>query len=288
MAYIASMTAVTAWWGAVATYLVTGKAPQTMKDYFYPPDGGTDKDGRPSRFSLPTYMKDVYHYYNNFGETVGNKLHPLAGMTLELLKNRDFFGKEIYNKDDDLFKTGFNILKYIGSGFMPYSITGMKKNLENGQGVVKSLLPMIGITPAPGDVNKTKAERLMMEYAQARRPEGTRTQADADKADFHRQIVKDVQMNGGKPTRSLYDALKNKQLSPKQAQDIVKMGKLPPVQRSFEPLTVDQAVKVMQTANPEEKKQLTSLFNKKVQNWLPKSTPEERDKLLPLIKSIKK
>jgi hypothetical protein len=31
-----------------------------LKDYFFPRTGGTDENGRPSRVSLPSYMKDVF------------------------------------------------------------------------------------------------------------------------------------------------------------------------------------------------------------------------------------
>lgn len=288
MTYIMALPLVTGFWGSVVTYLMTGHGPQSAKDFFFPPDGGTDKDGRPSRLSLPTYMKDVYHYANNFTETASGKLHPLLGMIYQLSKNKDFYGKEIYHPDDNMFLKGVDTLKHFAQGYEPYSVSGTMKNLGEGKSIGKSVLPLVGLTPAPGDVNKTAAERMMMEYSMSRRPEGSKTQEEADKSDLHRKLIRDVQQNNGNPTQSIQQALQSKQISPQTARELVNMGKLTPSQRSFSPLPMDEAIKVYGTMTDDERSQVSKQMNQKYQNWIKSSSADERARLMPLIQQIKK
>src|SRR5262249_9503285 len=62
MAYLVAMPMLTGIMGAVAGYLMTGKGPDELRDYFFPKTGELDAQGRPIRLTLPSYMKDVYHY----------------------------------------------------------------------------------------------------------------------------------------------------------------------------------------------------------------------------------
>src|SRR5207244_1205206 len=89
MAYLTSMVVLGGTVGGMLHYLMTGKHPEELKDWYFPKTGRLDDEGRPIRLSLPTYIKDVFHATSHPGRTITNKLHPLIGLVSEMLANED-------------------------------------------------------------------------------------------------------------------------------------------------------------------------------------------------------
>jgi len=63
--------------GAILSYLGAGQPPQDVRDLFFPRTGGFDEQGRPSRWFLPSYVKDAVHMYEDPQKALANKLHPI-------------------------------------------------------------------------------------------------------------------------------------------------------------------------------------------------------------------
>src|SRR5205814_74630 len=103
-------------------YLHTGKGPTEAKDYFFPKTGELDQAGRPRRASLPTYVKDVYHYFTEPGKTIANKVAPIWNLFAEMIANEDFYGTEIRNADDPLVKQMLDSLGHVGESMKPFGI----------------------------------------------------------------------------------------------------------------------------------------------------------------------
>jgi hypothetical protein len=151
MAYPIAMTVVTAMIGAVLTYLLTGKGPQQMMDYFYPPTGSLDDGGEPNRLSIPGYIKDVIAYKKDPAGTVLNKLQPLAEMGKEIYNNRDYYGGSIYDPKFDHSATSA-YAEYLLNEALPFSIRATIKNRNEGESMRTQMLSFWGIQPAPQSI----------------------------------------------------------------------------------------------------------------------------------------
>jgi hypothetical protein len=219
--YVLAMTATTALYAALYQYMATGQGPQELKDYFFPRTGGVTTYGTPQRVSLPSYVKDVYEYSQQPGTTVVNKLNPIFSLIGNLYSNQDFFGNPITDPEADYWHQKLQQLAFIGKEATPFSFQGgqqMEKS-EAGGGLgatVRKVLPMVGVTPAPGYItspeqiarrnrleqdkkytqeirykmtaasrsgDRAKAKELVTQYAQAiKRMNATKAQVEQDRA----------------------------------------------------------------------------------------------------------
>ena len=145
MSYIIALPVVAGLCGAILYYLWHGKAPETLKDYFFP------RDSHGQRWSLPTYMKDVYNYGTDPMRTLRGKIHPLLSLIWEMLSNEDYFGREIHDHDDPVLKQMMDTVKYVGTEIEPMSLRQRK---TPHRGLEEKILPFVGVTPAPKSLDQ--------------------------------------------------------------------------------------------------------------------------------------
>ena len=154
MAYTMAMPLLTAMLGGMVTYLLTGKAPESMLDYFYPRSGtGDPKD--PDRLSIPGYIKDVVAYYEAPVHTVINKTSPLPNALADLYHNRDYYGRIIYAPQTGESRTTA-YAQYMLNQALPFSVRSFMKNDRAGAGMLGQSLGFFGIQPAPQSVTHPK------------------------------------------------------------------------------------------------------------------------------------
>jgi hypothetical protein len=266
MSYAIALPVTVGMFGAIVQYLYTGQGPNDMKDLFYPRTGTLDKNGRPQRIELPSYMKDLAAYYDHPGRTLENKLHPMLSSIADMLHNKDYYGKEIYHKDDDAGKKAIDIMSYLAQQFVPFSVRGSKYNADLGGSFLSKALPFFGITPAPADVNKTEVEKKMSDIMAGKRPVGSRTQEQADKADLRNTILRDLQTSNGTDRTSLNNAYMNKQIDKAEKTRLLNEYKLSPLQRQASELGPDEIKNLMKDATSEERPVLEGIYNKKLKN----------------------
>ena len=188
MAYTAALPVVVGSIGALTHRLMTGENPQELKDYFFPKTGRMDKDGNPERISFPSYMKDVYHYYDSPGKAIANKLHPALGIIGDMLRNEDYYGTEIRNQDDPFIQRRMSELKFVGKQMAPFSIQGAMKSREVGTGVAGQVLPFVGILPAPKYITRTEIQNEIFDTYSKRKGHPTRSQEEFEKAHIRQEI----------------------------------------------------------------------------------------------------
>jgi hypothetical protein len=154
IAYAISAAFTTALAGAMYQYLHTGQGPQQVKDYFFP----KREDG--SRISMPTDIKDLYHYATAPLRTIENKASPLFNTTAELLHNRDFYNRPIREEGDPLYAQGKQVLDFLFRQTVPFTLQpaqGKKKFVEtNPEHKVENFL---GFTRASGDIQDNQKPR---------------------------------------------------------------------------------------------------------------------------------
>lgn len=252
MAYVAALPLVVGAMGAMTQYLLTGKGPQELKDYFFPKTGALDENGNPERISFPSYMKDVFHAKEEPGKVVTNKLHPLAGLISEMLRNEDYYGTKIRNEDDPIIQQLKDAAKHVGESALPFSIRGYQKETERDGSLMKRALPFIGITPAPSYINKSPAEKLMGEKTEATLPRGARTREQADISQLRSQLR--AKARNGQDIKSEVDvAIKQGKLKPDDAHDILRDAKQSPLQLRYKHLPLQDALEVWDVMTPDER-----------------------------------
>ena len=149
MSYAMALPLVVAPVGAMLTYVMTGQGPQSMLDYFFPPDG---KGGR---FSLPSYIKDAFEYAHDPFQTLKNKTHPLLSGGLQMLDNKDYYGHPIAARGENPVVSYADFL--LGQA-IPFSFRGQQKMASKGASAGEQVASFWGIQPAPGYISDPERE----------------------------------------------------------------------------------------------------------------------------------
>ena len=187
--------------GAVTQYMLTGKGPEELRDYFFPKTGATNPDGTDARISFPSYVKDQFAFAKHPILTAEHKLHPVFSMVSELLNDKDFYGNRIYNKDDPWTKVAEQVGSYILSSSKPYAVQNQQQIAKQGGSVAARIAPFFGITPAPGDIVKSPFQTYVSDSYFESHPSASRTPEEA----AARQKLKDASaaiQRGEKPDLS--------------------------------------------------------------------------------------
>ena len=270
LAFALALPMTTALIGGSFNYMRTGKAPETLKDYFYL------KSADGTYLNIPGYMKDVFSFAHDPVGTVENKLGPLWEASVEMLHNKDFYGVEIRHKDDPLVSQVGDVAKWAAKQAIPFSFSSAGKLLEHkgAQPTLGSMLEeaakhptdvlagQLGFTPAPAFIQNSKAVNMAREYGQANRPAGTRTKEQAARTqamhvveDMYRahkvdqQVIAEYKKDGILNEADLVRARLYARTSP-----------LIPAVRSLSP---EQALNVYVAGTPAEQKELRPLIEMK-------------------------
>ncbi len=285
MAYTLSLPITAALTGAFVQYLMTGSGPTELLDYFFPKTGNKDDGGNDERVSLPSYMKDVYAYYKNIktkgvrglGQMLGHKASPMLAMAADIYGNKDFFGVEIANSEDQLVQQAFQYAQYIGKNMMPFSWQGYFKEKNRDATTAKKLMPFIGMPPAPAYVNQSDATILLHDLmGKYERPAISEYQFEHKKA--LREFRRDLWKAGPTPEHieKVRQARREGKISDKEMHALSKQINVAPLERMFKSgLTLPDTLKVMDVATDREKIILADEYMTKWKNYLKNSPPED-------------
>jgi hypothetical protein len=272
-AYMIALPAFAAVLGGVLHRLLTGENPDELKDYFYPKTGEKDARGHDIRLALPTYVKDYVAWYRQPGQTAINKAHPMLHIAAELMQNRDFYGVKIRNEDDNPARQAADVGKYLGEQLTPFSLRDAGKIAERGF-TAKSLLPAVGITPAPKDLDLSTAEQKARELAVAKMPQGARTSEQVERTQLKYDLAQKVRNKEPDAYGAIRAALRDKRLHPGDQKDIIGIAKTDALTHQVHGLSLDDAVKVYDVATDAEKRKLLSVVARKLANS--RSEPAEQ------------
>jgi hypothetical protein len=248
--------------GAITQYLYTGKPPESLKDLYYPQTGKKDENGDPERIAYPSYMKDVYAYGKHPLTTVSHKLAPVASLLAEMLSNQNYYGVKIRNSTDPIVKQVMDIAEHIGQSAEPFSLRNYNQLAKRGEGLGKTLLPVVGITPAPASINQTKAEELAKQFIQEKMGNIPRTKEEAQKSDLKREIVTDLRLQ--KPASDdIKQAYQQGIITQKDVTAAKEVAKNTPIVNTVKHLGLEESLQVFDKATPEEKQLLKPLIKEK-------------------------
>ena len=258
-----SMPLTVGFFGAMYQYMMTGKGPDELKDYFFPKDGTTNPDGTEHRVTLPSYMKDYLAYGKSPAQTLIHKTSPFLNDIVELYQNKDFYGEKVYNEDDPVFQKGLDILKQQGESLIPFSFKNNPKE-EPKEALSRQWTEQkFGIMDAPKERQRTETQNAIMKaYIQqvGTHAEG-KTHAQMEQS-IARRRLREYIYNGGTWEDADPD-LKEKANVVRTGQ-FVNNAKLNPYEFYFKSLTKEKRTALFEDMTEEEQEQ----FKK----YVPKNT----------------
>jgi len=239
LAYTISLPMMLGAYGALATYLATGKGPQDLRDYFFPPTGELDQNGHKMRYAPPTYGKDVAGFFHQPGQTAINKLNPIWSNMFSIFQNRDFWGTQIYSPDDPWYQKGASMLHYEAGAFEPFAFSGMAQNWKQGVRGAKLIAPFVGLTPAASWIDKTPAEERASEIEDRLNAGESHTSADAASYQVKSALREQLARAGNDPNnparkaaiQAITAAIRAKTIQPSDAEKIAAGAMLSPLER---------------------------------------------------------
>jgi 2'-5' RNA ligase len=269
MAYVIALPLFAGMMGAIYNYLATGEPPRELKDYFYPRTGKNDPDGNPERVQLPSYMKDLWAYGHHPVRTIESKLHPTIEAISEMLHNEDFYGTMIVDPDAPTKEKIQEYGKFMARAFSPFALRNAIEARRRAQSLLTSGESFIGITPAPREVVRTQAQNKMSEYLGRSAP-ASRTPEEADKGQVHRQVIEAVRKGEMLPTSVTDMMVPENGHRPKLSRETlfqwIGEAKQPTTVTQFKKLSFEEAGKVWELANDDEKAQWANAYRTKVVN----------------------
>lgn len=275
-AYVIALPTTVGLMGGMLGYLMTGQAPQTLKDWFYPRTGRRDADGNDERVALPSYMKDVGGFARHPVQTVQSKVHPLLAAVWSMLNNQDFYGNEIRNPDDPLVLQAKQETEYLAQQFEPFGIRNASEERQFGQSRGLQAGAFFGLTPAPRAVVRSTAQNQMEDYLRQRAPKGLtpeesaarRTESTLRAAFLTHQPDAMAKLRG---------AVASGTLRASQANAFLKALEAPPTVPAFKALRLNEAVQVYQLATPAERTRWAPVLQAKLDRANPDAyTPAEQ------------
>ncbi len=265
-AYTLSLLVTTAIANATLTALFTGETPKDWKDLAAFRTGNIDEHGNPERFMLPSYAKDLYAYMEQPGATLMHKTHPLLSLAGDLVENKDYYGTEIRHTGDNPVMQLAQMAGFTAKAFVPFWMKGFSKEHERGGSLLSMGAPLVGVMPAPADMNKTEAEKLAGELVRARMPNTTRTQEQADRSQLIAHLTSQARRNRASGLEEVNAALRAGEIKRLQALHIMQNARMTPLQVAFRRLSYDEAQRVYEVADSSEKRQLRRMFQAKREN----------------------
>lgn len=148
---------------AALQYLLTGKGPDEIKDYFFPRTGRKNDDDSDERLQLPNYWVDHYKLTTEPTRTAENKIHPLWKMLWELGHNKDYFGTQIRNPDTPALEQIKQIGEYIASRFVPITVGNIRKGMARDESTAQHVGHFFGINTAPLGVARSTFQNFVMQ-----------------------------------------------------------------------------------------------------------------------------
>lgn len=257
-AWFIGMSALTAAMGTVIMKSMTGKNPQSLKDYIFPQ---IDPNDDQQRLSLPTYWKDLAHLGHDPSGYLTSSLSSEVSRTADIWKNRDYYGVQVYDPEAPAAQKAWAIMKHYFP--TPFSISSALRLRDKGEGVPMQAAGFLGFTKAPGYLSKTPAEEMMMDMIRARDPQAAKTLVQAEAEAKRRGIRREFGKGNEQP---LIEARESGEITRRQFSNIRKTANMTPIERSFRMLTLPEALKVWDVATPKEKSILFNALHMKAVN----------------------
>lgn len=254
-AWAAALPMTVGLYGAYFMAMHTGKWPSTMEDYFFPKDGSKNPDGTDHRIALPTYMKDILAYSKSPVETLMHKTAPMLNDLVELYNNKDFYGEQIYNRDDPFYRQGFDVLKHQLEGMEPFSFRqrpGEDKTMAQQFTTREGLEQKFGIMPAPKERERTDLQNKIMQASADQGNDKAMTHTEMQEM-IAKRHVRQFLHDGGSYADVSDELKKEAKIKPQEIGKFIRESKIDPYERVFKYLKPEAKLKLFNQMSDADK-----------------------------------
>ena len=211
ISYLATTGALTALTGAAITYMATGKPPQRLRDFVFPPSGAKDRDGHDVRLNTGFYTTDYYDFLHDPIGTLKAKGSPLIHAASDLLTNRDYKGDKVFDTDAPWYKMAGQIASYLGKSATPLSVQQLEDVIQGGGKSGKSPLMQAagfaGVKTAPRSLSQSEAEIAAHQILQSHESVGGRTVREREASDLKGKLADEVREHNPDAQKDIQQAI---------------------------------------------------------------------------------
>ena len=256
-AWLLSLPMTVGIYGAMYQYMMTGKGPEEWRDYFFPKDGTKNTDGTDHRVSLPSYMKDAFSYAKDPLKTLTDKTSPFVNEVISLFSNKDFYGTEIYSKDDPIMKRGLDVLHYEAESFIPFSFKSQSSEVQDTRQQIEQ---KFGIMGAKKEFQRSSIQNSISEASQRSFQDETKSKEDAVRIKARRDVRN--ALFAGKTWAEIPQTVKDDaKLYGSSLRRYLADATLDPYKRMFRDLPSERQVEVWSKMKPAEKETYKKYLN---------------------------
>jgi len=268
MAYAIALPVMTGFLGAMTQYMLTGKGPDEMRDFFFPKTGQKDPQGRDIRLTLPSYMKDVYHYSHDPVKTVTGKIHPALSMTYQMLTNKDFFDRDIRNADDPIVKQMLDEAKFAATSLAPIGVKQFQQSSAAKTPPLEQAANFVGVTRAPAWIGESKAEQLAGKLAgdKFKSTKSPDSQLIADKGQIQVALRSGTDQEKAKAKQDLAKMVQDERLTSRQAKNLLRGVDHSYLENAVSHLDANEAMRVFKQSSQAERESISEAIFKKINN----------------------
>lgn len=197
--------------GIMYQYFMTGEGPEYREDLApngpsnlkenirraaFPINGQRRGNGSLDRFSLPTYLKDIFAYADDFFGTLSHKVAPILGFLKEIIDGHDYWGNLNYDPNDSssLSQWADSAWGAVKHAVTPFSIQNVLDKQKQGVDWKYSAFEFLtGNTSAPAKFRVSPSEKMLDELMGGSLPEADRSPGQQDQRDavqkFQRELI---------------------------------------------------------------------------------------------------
>lgn len=275
-AYVGSLVMGTMFINAVYQYMHPAAPAPTGMDYFFPRDGTRTAQGEENRMYPKDYVYDYINLFHDPTTTLWHKAAPDISTLSDLIKNEDYYHREIRDPGKSVAANTASTLAYMAHQFQPFSFGNLAESKLRNQS--SSAEAFMGILPAPRWVGRTTAENLAAGYAQGHQGSGPQDPVELEKRRSFIQARNDFAQ--GKITMDdVQDAIDKGKLAPNVAKYMLQSVHTPQIVNWVKKgnLNETEVWNVWNASNDAEKKLLWPTVFRKVAK---QTSGEEQEKKL--------
>lgn len=185
-----------------------------------------------------------------------------------MYRNADFYNVKVFSERqpgepemEHLLKNLGEGVKYVGQSMTPFSTRAGTKLQQAKMPLVESyLLPFFGIVPARQMIQMTHAQVLAQDLFVAKLPRGAMDRDKWNAAQDVKKVVGELRTNDPASAKDLSEALGKGEIDPARIMSVIMKSQLSPLQFQVRSMSAQDAMKVWDIANTQEREQLRAII----------------------------
>jgi hypothetical protein len=221
-----------------------------LKDLYFPRTGRDDPDGNPERDTPPSYMRDVVAYGRHTVQTISTSCTPSSRPSPTCSRTKTSTAIRSTTRRP-VVEARLQDAKYGVDQFTPLGVRNAREQKKRNQSTTEKALGFVGVTAAPRELVRTPAQNKMTEYL-ARRGHRVATPEEKEQSANRSQLMNDLR-SGQADAPDVKAAEQRGDIKPGQGKRMIRTAKENPLVTRFKQLSAEEAQKVFDLANPQEK-----------------------------------